>query len=64
MLTRAPGLALRPFVKTLWATDPASIAPQDAADRERVLPTGAMHFAFRLSDLPFRLFDSIAPAVH
>ncbi len=62
MLTRTTGLALRPFVKTLWATDPASMTPQAAADRERVLPTGAMHFAFRLSDLPFRLFDSDSDA--
>jgi AraC-like DNA-binding protein len=27
-----------------------------AAERERVLPTGAMHFAVRLSDAPLRLF--------
>lgn len=57
MLTRTPGPVLRPFVKTLWATD-RSFSPRPvAAARERVLPAGTMHLAFGLSDSPFRLFE-------
>jgi AraC-like DNA-binding protein len=57
MITRLPRLALRPFVKLLWAQDgsvPGSVG------RERVLPTGATHLALRLSDHPLRLYDDAA----
>ena len=51
-LIRPPGPQLRPFVRRLWAAgDPTPGA------REHVLPTGAMHLVFRLSDDPLRLFD-------
>lgn len=53
-ITRPPGPVLRPFIKTLWAVD---ATPCVGARRERVLPTGAMHVVFRLSDAPLRLFD-------
>ncbi|MGI9069043.1 MAG: helix-turn-helix domain-containing protein [Pyrinomonadaceae bacterium] len=73
LLTRAPRPILRPFVKTLWAMDqPTSQLPAHAgfprgdagtlsvlADRERVLPTGTMHLAIRLSNHPLRLFDNV-----
>src|SRR5687767_8303736 len=58
MLTRAPRPILRPFVKTLWATDQLASPSPFPADRERVLPTGMMHLAIRLSN-PLRLFDDI-----
>src|SRR5262245_48038110 len=54
MLQRPPRPSLRPFVKVLWAThgdEPCT------ARRERVLPTGGMNLAFRVSDHPLRLFD-------
>jgi AraC-like DNA-binding protein len=52
MLTRAPSPALRPFVRTLWASD----EPAGSSARERVLPTGAMHVVIRLSEDPLRVF--------
>lgn len=67
MLTRQPHAALRPFIKTVWASNPhvlPQIPPQNLfgsnrATRERVLPTGNMHLVFRLSAHPLRLFDDI-----
>ncbi len=64
MLTRSARPILRPFVKTLWAVDqlasasapPCACAPLGA--RERVLPTGMMHLAIRLSN-PLELYDDI-----
>lgn len=44
---------LRPFVRTLWASNPAE---GSAWGREQVLPTGDAHLVFRLSDRPLRLF--------
>jgi AraC-like DNA-binding protein len=55
MLHRAPGPILRPFVTQLWATEEVDLRSGVSA-RERVLPTGSMHLAFRLSE-PLRLFD-------
>jgi AraC-like DNA-binding protein len=52
-LIRVPGPALRPFVRHLWFAED----PPPATVREHVLPTGAMHLVFRLSDHPLRLFD-------
>jgi AraC-like DNA-binding protein len=47
---------LRPFVEVVWALDQMEICAS-AKRREHVLPTGAMHIVFRLSDDPLRLFD-------
>lgn len=52
---RLPRPALRPFVEAIWALDEGLRA--SATRREHVLPTGAMHLVFRLSDNPLRLFD-------
>jgi AraC-like DNA-binding protein len=59
ILQRDPRPALRPFVKTLWAADHSALPLSGAAGRERVLPTGDMHIAFRLSDHPVCLFDGL-----
>src|SRR5262245_487176 len=58
ILTRQPRPELRAFVKTLWATAPSGNPPALTASRERGLPTGDMHLAFRLNS-PLRLFRSI-----
>ncbi len=60
MLTRPPTPALRPFVKTLWASDLGDATAQ-AAQRERVLPTGTMSVAFLLGQ-PLRLYRDEADA--
>jgi AraC-like DNA-binding protein len=54
MLEREPPPALRPFVSTLWAGEPAAAGP---AFRERVLPTGRMHLVFRSSTHALRILD-------
>ena len=54
MLQRDPPPALRPFVGTLWAGEPAADA---SVLRERVLPTGRMHLVFRSSAHPLRILD-------
>jgi len=59
-LQRQPRPSLRPFVRTLWASNGTEPQPPDAARRERVLPTGDMHLVFRLGDEPLRLFDDVA----
>jgi AraC-like DNA-binding protein len=59
LLKRDPPPALRPFVSTIWAAD-ESTPPRPAAARERLLPTGAMHLVFRLSDQPVRIFDDLS----
>lgn len=53
--TRPPRQILRPFVETLWSIDQTT--PSIRSERERVLPTGAMHLVIRLTDHPLRLFD-------
>lgn len=58
-LIRLPGPALRPFVRRLWFSEDGTAT----AVREHVLPTGAMHLVFRLSDHPLRLFDGAADRV-
>ena len=55
--TRAPVSGLRPFVKTLWASDGIADATSPGWERERVLPTGGMHLVFRLSEHPLRVYD-------
>jgi AraC-like DNA-binding protein len=56
LLRRQPQPALQPLVRSLWASE--RIAPAAAGgERERVLPTGAMHLALRLDERPFRFFD-------
>ncbi|HZA49998.1 MAG TPA: helix-turn-helix domain-containing protein [Myxococcaceae bacterium] len=57
MIVRPPAPQLRPFVKLLWVTTPTTDGVAPAA-RERVLPTGAMHLAIRLSGPPLRTFES------
>lgn len=65
LLIRHPGPRLSPFVKILWALDQSDPSRPVAAHRERVLPTGDMHLAFRLSDHPLRLVDDIDdPVAH
>jgi AraC-like DNA-binding protein len=59
LLIRRPGPRLSPFVKILWALDQTASSRPVAAYRERVLPTGEMHLAFRLSNHPLRLLDDI-----
>ena len=54
--TRAPLAPLRPFVKTLWASDGIADAASSGWRRERVLPTGSMHLVFRLSEHPLRVY--------
>ena len=63
VLTRPRNPALRPFVQSLWAVGPTRTSRTDHITRERVLPTGAMHLVFRLSDHPLRLFETIEDPV-
>jgi len=56
MVSRSPRPALRPFLKSVWAADERAF--RGGADRELVLPTGAMHVVFRL-DHPLHLFDGL-----
>jgi AraC-like DNA-binding protein len=60
--TRPPKPALRPFVDLLWAADGAGVSCA-ASGRELVLPTGAVHIVFRLSDHPLRVFTDRGDAV-
>src|SRR5258708_22570716 len=55
MVSRSPRPALRPFLKAVWADERAF---RGGAERELVLPTGAMHVVFRL-DHPLHLFDGL-----
>jgi AraC-like DNA-binding protein len=56
-ITRVPRGPIRPFVQLLWASD--TTADRDRRyDRERLIPTGAMHLAIRLTDPPLRVFDA------
>jgi AraC-like DNA-binding protein len=57
-IARLPMPALRPFVAQVWATDqlPATTVAQVQA--EHMLPTGMMHLAFRLTELPLRVRES------
>jgi AraC-like DNA-binding protein len=57
LLRRSSVPALRPFVAVLWASDDTGRPEPRAIERERVLPTGAMHVVFRLSPEPLRVFD-------
>lgn len=54
---RPPSPRLRPFVKTLWASDEGPL--RAGAPRELVLPTGGMHVVLRLSPAPLRLYDDV-----
>lgn len=57
LLSRPPSPALRPFVRVLWTTEPATAEFEpSAAGREHVLPTGCMHLALRLRGPAVRLF--------
>jgi AraC-like DNA-binding protein len=55
-ISRRPIPALRPFVETLWAIDEGNGSARNHAVKvERVLPTGATHLVFRVSDTPLRV---------
>jgi AraC-like DNA-binding protein len=54
---RAPSPALRPFLQTLWVSEDDRGSASGAAQREHVLPTGAVHIVFRLAGPALRLFD-------
>jgi AraC-like DNA-binding protein len=56
MLARAPRPSLRPFVRSIWASDRAGEAAPACA-REHVLPAGTTHLAIRLSNHPLRVFE-------
>jgi AraC-like DNA-binding protein len=55
-------VSLRPFVQKVWAfgvdREPAAVH----RGMERVLPTGGMHVAIRLSPAPLTLFDDVSGA--
>ena len=53
LISRVPGVALRPFVRVLWAT--AGDGRGERPPRERVLPTGGTHVVFLLGPYPLRL---------
>lgn len=55
-LQRAPQPALRPFIRSVWLVDETARSKPAGIARERVLPTGEMHVAFRLSEQPVRVF--------
>ena len=55
MIVRQPRGSLRPFIERVWSSGPED---GDAkVERERMVPTGAMHLAIRLSDDPIRVFE-------
>jgi AraC-like DNA-binding protein len=51
-LSRDPHPSLRPFIRRVWVLD----AGGASEGRERVLPTGLMHLALRLSGAPLTVF--------
>lgn len=57
IVTRPPHPSLRPFVSLVWASDPV-VAP-DGVERERMLPTGAVHVVLRGDGAPLRMFDGV-----
>jgi len=57
MIRRQPSPPLRPFVSLLWASGDSGQLAAQLSERERVLPTGAMHLVIRVSSDPLRLFD-------
>lgn len=63
LLRRFPVPALRPFVAVLWASDDTARTEPRVIERERVLPTGAMHVVFRLSPEPLRVFGDAGDRV-
>jgi AraC-like DNA-binding protein len=61
VIARPPHPALRPFVRTIWAS---SREPTLAGvTRERVLPTGAVHVVFRGDADPLRVFDGVGDPI-
>lgn len=60
--TRLPCPELRPFVRRLWVSD-GGASPGTLTDRERVLPSGEMHVALRLSAVPFRFLRDESDAL-
>jgi AraC-like DNA-binding protein len=58
MTLRAPAPALRSVVDAIWCSE-RRVA---RGDRERVLPTGAMHIAIRLAGPPVRIYAGATDA--
>lgn len=58
-MIRAPHVALRPFVHTLWVSDHARRALPFF--REQALPDGRMHLVIRLSNSPIHIVDAAHP---
>lgn len=58
-LSRVPTPALRPFVRRVWVLDATGAQSEG---RERVLPTGFMHLALRLSGAPLTVGGDASPA--
>lgn len=56
-IQRAPGAALRPFVRTFWVSEGDRGSATGTEQREHVLPTGCAHIVVRLSGPPLRIFD-------
>ena len=57
-LQRAPRPELSSVVESVWIAD---AVPPDGADREHVLPTGAMHIAVRVCGREIRILDAHGP---
>ena len=53
---RLPIPVLRPFVTLVWDSDQAASSGQPL--REHLLPSGAMHLVFRLTDCQLCIFDA------
>ena len=61
MLVRRPARPeLAPFVRVLWTTDAPAVPDSRGPVLERVLPSGEMHLALRLSGPPFRFLDGMS----
>lgn len=61
-IQRLPMPSLRPFVALIWASDGPAREAFARPMREHLLPSGAMHLVFRMSDSPLRIFDAGADA--
>lgn len=55
-VSRSPAAPLRPFVQRVWVSDEST--PAAGANREYVVPTGAMHVVVRLRGRPLRVYDT------
>lgn len=62
-MQRAPNVVLRPFIRTLWASEGDRGSATGTERRENVLPTGGAHIVFRLSGPTLRLFAGADDAI-